>query len=241
MGLLLSQQKYVIDLLSKHNMLDFKPVSTPLVVSTSLIATYGSAPINAIMYRRVVGGLQHLRMTRPNIFCAVNKLSQFMQAPFEHHWGAVKCLLRYLNGTRSLNIRLLTDTPLTLHGFSDAGWVGNLDDRTSTGAFLIFHGVNPISWNSTKQHIVAHCSTKAEYRAILATVAKLQWVKSLLSELLAPMQLPPTLFSDNLGATYLSANSAFHSRMKHLTIDYHFVRDLVQSSELCVVHIFVGD
>ena len=76
---------------------------------------------------------------------------------------------------------------------------------------------------------------------IAAFVAKLQWVKSMLSELLAPVQLPPTLFSYKLGATYLSANPFFHSRMKHLTIDYHFVRDLVQSSKLRVVHVSVGD
>ena len=56
-GLLLSQQKYVIDLLSKHNMLDSKPVSTPLTVGTSLIANDGTALINATMYRQVIGGI----------------------------------------------------------------------------------------------------------------------------------------------------------------------------------------
>ena len=134
-------------------------------------------------------------------------------------------MLRYLNGTRSLGIRLLADTPLTLHGFSDADWVGNLDDCTSIGAFLIFLSVNLISWSSTKQRNVAHSSTEAKYRAIAATAAELQWVKSLLSELLAPMRFSPTLFSENLNATYLSTNPVFHSHMKHLTIDYHFVRD----------------
>ena len=84
-GPLISQQKYVIDLLSKHNMLNSKPVSTLLVVGTFLIATDGTAPVNATMYCQVVCGLQHLPMTRPYIFFAVNKLSQFMHAPFEHH------------------------------------------------------------------------------------------------------------------------------------------------------------
>ena len=62
-GLLLTQQKYVNDLLSKHNMLDSKHVSTSLVMGTSLIATNGTASVNATMYRQVVGGFQHLRMT----------------------------------------------------------------------------------------------------------------------------------------------------------------------------------
>ena len=46
--------------------------------------------------------IQHLIMTRLDISFAVNKPSQFMHVPSEHHWGALKRLLRYLNGTRSL-------------------------------------------------------------------------------------------------------------------------------------------
>ena len=144
-GLLLSQQKYSIDLLSKHNILDSQPVSTLLAFDTSLTTTDGSTPVNATMYRQVVASLQHIRMTRLDISFVVNKLSQFMHTPSEHHWGVVKCLLRYLNGTRSFGIRLLADTPLTLYGFSNADWAGNRDDRTSTRAFLIFLGANPIS------------------------------------------------------------------------------------------------
>ena len=64
-----------------------------------------------------------------------------MHVSSEHYWGAVKRLLRYLNGT---GIRLLADTPLILHGLFDADWAGNPNDRTSTSVFLIFLGVNPI-------------------------------------------------------------------------------------------------
>ena len=84
------------------------------------------------------------------------------------------------------------------------------------GAFLIFLSANPISWSSTKQRIVAHSSTEAQYRAITAAAIELQWVKSLLSELLAPVLLPPTLFLNNLGVTYLYDNLVFYSHMKHL-------------------------
>ena len=61
--LLLSQHKYVIDLLSKHKMLESKLVSTPLAIGTSLTAKYGTTPIKATMYCQVVGDLQHLQMT----------------------------------------------------------------------------------------------------------------------------------------------------------------------------------
>ena len=55
-----------------------------------------------------------------------------------------------------------------------------------------------------------------------------------------PSAVAAHLFSDNLSAIYLSANIVFHSHMKHLAIDYHFVRDLIQSFELCVVHVSAG-
>ena len=142
---------------------------------------------------------------------------------------------------RSLGIRLLADTPLTLHGFSYADWASNLNDRTSTSSFLIFLGAYPISWSSTKQRTVAHSSTEAEYHVIVVVAAKLQWVKLSLSKLLVLVQSPLTLFSNNLGVTYLSANPVFHSSIKYLAIDYHFIRSLVQSSELRIVHVSTGD
>ena len=150
-------------------------------------------------------------------------------------------MLRCFNGTRSLGIRLLADTPQTLQCFFDVDRASNLDDRTSTGAFLIFLGANPISWSSIKQRTIARSSTETEYHAIASAAAKLKWVKSLLLELLVPMQSLPTMFSENLYAIYLYTNLVFRSHMKHLVIDYHFVCDLVQLFELHVVHVSAGD
>ena len=75
-----SQHKYVIDLLSKHNTLDSKLVFILLVVGTSLTANDGTASVNATLYCQVVGGLQHLQMNQPDISFSMNKLSQFMHA-----------------------------------------------------------------------------------------------------------------------------------------------------------------
>ena len=112
------------------------------------------------MYHQVVGDLQRLLMIRPNISFAVNKLSQLVHSPSEHHQGVVEHLLRYLNCMRSFGIRLLANTPLTLHGFSYADWAGNPNDHTSTCVFLNFFDANPISWSSTKQRIIARSSTE---------------------------------------------------------------------------------
>ena len=108
-----------------------------------------------------------------------------MHAPTTHHWGAVKRLLRYLNGTRSYGIQLKHNNSLSFHAFCDADWAGDLDDHISTCAYIIFLGSNPISWSSKKQRYVARSSTEAVYRAIASAAAELQWVlylKNLVSQ-----------------------------------------------------------
>ena len=51
------------------------------------------------------------------------------------------------------------------------------------------------------------------------------WLQSILGELQINLPHPPTLWCDNLGATYLAVNPVLHHRIKHLSLDYHFVRE----------------
>uniref|UniRef100_A0A2N9IC28 Reverse transcriptase Ty1/copia-type domain-containing protein n=1 Tax=Fagus sylvatica TaxID=28930 RepID=A0A2N9IC28_FAGSY len=93
-GVLLSQQHYIKDILSRTKMLDEKPVNTPMVSSTSLSAHEGEPFPDHTLFRSTVGALQYLSITRPDIVFAVNKLSQFMHKPTQTHWQSVKRLLR---------------------------------------------------------------------------------------------------------------------------------------------------
>lgn len=240
-GLLLSQQKYILDLLDRTHMSDAKAVATPMATSTSLSISDGSALPDATEYRSIVGSLQYLSLTRPDISFPVNKLSQFMHCPTDSHWGAVKRLLRYLRGTSHLGLLLRKSSPVNLHAFSDADWAGNKDDRTSTTAYVVFLGSNPISWSSKKQKAVSRSSTEAEYRAVAHTTAELCWVQSLLQELKVQIPKSPVIYCDNVGTTYLCVNPVFHSKMKHVGIDFHFVRDRVANGSLRVTHVSSAD
>lgn len=96
----------------------------------------------------------------------------------------------------------------------------------------------PFSWSCKKQSTVARWSTKVEYRTIGSTTTiELLWLQQVLHKLGINISQPPTIFSDNIGATYLCANPVFHSWMKHLAIDYHFVRDLTTKNQLKVSHV----
>ena len=181
-GLLLTQRKYINDLLGSVQMSTANPASYPMVLTDRLQLTSGTALSDGSEYRMVVGSLQYLHFTRPDIFFAVNKLSQFMHRPTDFHWQAAKRVLRYLAGTRDRGIYLRSNTTLALHAFSDADWAGNKDDYTSTSAYIVYLGSNPVVWSSKKQKTVAQSSTEAEYRCVADTAAELQWIVSLLQE-----------------------------------------------------------
>ena len=164
-----------------------------------------------------------------------------MHKPTQLHWQAVKRLLRYLKGTIHHGLSLTHSSSTALSAYSDSDWAGNPDDRTSTTTYVLFLGGNAISWASRKQRSVARSSTEAEYRAVATTAAEVSWVQQLLGELDSSPPLSPMIYCDNVGATYLCVNPVFHSRMKHIAIDFHFVRDYVRKGQLRVSHVSTTD
>jgi len=236
-GLLLSQQRYISDLLHQTNMHLAKPISSPMSSSSQLSKFDGITLSDATVYRSTVGSLQYLALTRPDIAFSVNKVAQFMQNPRDVHWTAVKRILRYLKHTISHGLLIRRHSSSQLFAYSDADWAGCPDDRKSTSGYCVFLGRNLISWSSKKQPTVSRSSTEAEYKALANASAELCWMQALLCELGVSLSAAPTLYCDNIGAIYLSSNPMYHARTKHVEIDYHFVRDKVAEKNLQVKYL----
>ncbi|KAJ0545685.1 putative RNA-directed DNA polymerase [Helianthus annuus] len=240
-GLFLSQHAHVQNLLTKFKMDGAKPVATPLSSTETLSLVDGSPKVDPTLYRQLVGSLQYLAFTRPDVSFAVNKLSQYMHAPTQLHWQALKRVLRYLKGTIYHGLFLNRGSPIQLQAFTDSDWGGIADGGRSTTAYIIYLGSNIISWRSARQKSVSRSSTEAEYKALANGAAEVSWVQNLLLELGLSLAKSPTLYCDNAGATYLCANPVYHSRMKHVALDYHFVREKVADGSLQVQHIHSAD
>lgn len=99
-SLLLSQSKYITDLLAKVNMTSANGMPTPMVSSNKLSKIGSNEVDDPTQFRSVVGALQYATLTRPEISFSVNKVCQFLSNPLEEHWKAVKRILRYLSGTK---------------------------------------------------------------------------------------------------------------------------------------------
>jgi hypothetical protein len=144
MGLMLRQYKYILDILTRAGMTSYKPVDTPVSPLKVTILPDNSLS-DPTRFHQIMGALQYLTFTRPNICFAVNGVCQFMHAPTDSHWAAVKHILRYLKGTTSYGFHITRGSSFALHGFTDADWAGSIDDRKSTGSYLVFFCQTPIS------------------------------------------------------------------------------------------------
>nr|XP_048337142.1 uncharacterized mitochondrial protein AtMg00810-like isoform X1 [Ziziphus jujuba var. spinosa] len=230
-GLFLSQTKYTRDLLQRANMLEATPISTPLSVKVTPSFT-DDDPVDATAYRQLVGALQYLTFTRPNIQFAVNRVCQFFQKPTMLHLKMVKRILRYSKCTMMYGLRFLAQSTRTVNGCSDADWAGCPLTRKSTSGYCVFFGANCISWSSKKQTTVSRSSAETEYRAMASATAELTWISYLLHELGLHSSQPFQLFYDNMSALHMSINPVFHHRTKHISLDYHFVREKVADGSL---------
>ena len=204
-GIVLSQQKYIGDILHRANMENCNISTTPMSSAEKLTKESGSplSQDDSTKYCSLVGALQYLTLTRPDISFAVNKVCQFLHAPTTVHWTAAKCIVRYVKNTMSLGLTFTKSSSTLVSAFSDSDWAGCIDDRRSTGGFAVFFGPNLISWCVKKQATVSRSSTEAEYKALANATAEIIWVQSMLRELGVKHTKVPYLWCDNLGATCL--------------------------------------
>ena len=121
-GVTLTQKKYALDLLRRAGMLKCKPATTPMSATDRLSAFDGDplSPDDATEYRSLVGGLQYLTITRPDVSYAVNRVCRFLHAPRTSHWSAVKRILRYVCLTTSYGLLLQPAPSYEISAFSDA-------------------------------------------------------------------------------------------------------------------------
>lgn len=145
------------------------------------------------------------------------------------HLTPLKRILRRLKGT--IFMAFFFGNRILLHSLHIRILIGLIIKMTTH--LLTLSTRVPTSSCGNHRRAVARSSTKAKYKA-LAIIAS--WINSLLTEL----GLSSSTFSilwDNLSALYLTHNSVYHTHMKHISIDIHFVQQLVQQGKLKVKHV----
>ena len=238
-GIVLSQRKYILDLLNDMGMMECRAAPTPVDQNQKVTAQSGEL-VDKERYQRLVGRLLYLCHTRPDIAYAVGVVSRYMHEPREGHMDAVHRILRYLKGTPGKGLWFQANGHLTIDGYSDADWASCLDDRRSTSGYCVFVGGNLIAWRNKKQAVVSRSTAKAEYRALSLGLSEMLWVRNLLSELKVLKEGQLIVWCDNKSAICIANNPVQHDRTKHIEIDRFFIKEKLDAGIIKIDHVSTG-
>ena len=214
----LHQRKYVMDILTDVGLLHAKTASTPMQRGHKF-STNSFLMGEPERYRRLIGRLLYVTMTRPDITFVLQQLSQHISAPLEAHWDAALYLLRYLKLSPSTGIFISSINDIHLSAYCDADWASCSETRRSLTGYCIFLGPTLVSWKTKKQATISRSSTEADYRSLAFTVCELLWISYILRDFDITVSLPILISCDNQAALHIVANPIFHERTKHLDID----------------------
>lgn len=236
-GLFMSQRKYALDILQDAGLTGARPEKFPMEQNVKLKPTDGVLLKDPTRYRRLVGKLIYLTVTRPDIVYSVQNLSQFMHQPRKPHMEAALRVLRFIKGTPGQGLLFPTVNNLELRAYCDSDHAGCPTTRRSTTGYCVFLGDSLVSWKSKKQSTVARSSAEAEYRAMAITCLEITWMRYILRDLKVKQKGPAPLHCDNQAALHIAANPVYHERTKHIEIDCHIVREKLQAGEISPIYI----
>jgi hypothetical protein len=234
----LTQTKYATALVERFGMQQARTATVPMGVA-SCLTKEGGTPLDPATrrYAELVGALLYLATcTRPDISYAVGVLSRFMGAPTKEHWTAALTVVRYISGTLGMGLQFGGAPSLSIVGFADADYAGDLDSRRSTTGFVFMLNGAAVSWRSKCQPTVATSTSEAEYMAAAAAIKEALWLKQLVPELGVNAASAVPIGVDNQGAIKLLNGSAA-VRSKHIDVMHHFARERVARGEVALQYV----
>ena len=166
---------------------------------------------DANRYRKLLGKLIYLTVTRPNIVYAVSVLSQLIQEPRRVHWEGALRVLAYIKQAPGRGLIYRRHGHLRIEAYSNAGYAGDKVDHKSTTSYCTYIGGNLVTWRSQKQKVVSCSSAESEYRAMAKTAREMVWLRSFLEDLniSSPFSMP--MRCDNQATIFIADNSPFMS------------------------------
>ena len=231
-GIFVCQKKYAADLLKRFHTSNCEVEATPMNPNEKLQLKDGTRKADGRFFRSLVGGLNYLTHTRPDIAFPVSYVSRYMHSPTKQHLGAAKRILHYIAGTKNFGIWYTNVPDFKLVGFTDSDWAGCLDTRKSTSGSMFSLGSGAVTWSSKKQETLALSSSEAEYAAVTSAARQALWLRKLLVDFNCEQKGATKIFCDNRSAIAMAKNPAFHGRTKHIDVQHHFIRHLVADNRI---------
>jgi len=217
------------------------PISTPALPNEHLVKL-SSPEVDDKSYQ--CSSLMYPMLgTRPDLGYTIAALGHHAANPGPDHQHALEHVFRYLRATSDQQLVFRQGTPdgSTLFSYADADWASDVNNHKSTSGYVFKLAGAAVSWSSKKQTSVALSSTEAEYIARAHAAKEVVWLRQLLSKLGQGTRYPTTLLIDNQSAIAIAKNPEFHDQTKHIDVQYHFLRQVVNNNVVELDYIPTGD
>jgi hypothetical protein len=240
-GMMISQDKYAENVLAQFRPFSTRQSKTPADshVQLGMNPTKKGNPLPDFPYRSVIGSMYYLtNCTRPDISFAVSAAARQQSSFGQTEVTAVKRIIEYLRYSHSLGLIFTTPADYTkpeLSCFVDASFAG--PNELSTTGYIIYLNGNPVSWKTQKQTITAKSSAEAEYVAVSAAVSELIYLRQLLMEIGFNQSKTIIIYEDSESCISIASNPVKRSKVKHVHIHHHFIRDYVTMNIIELQHI----
>ena len=190
----------------------------------------GKAEAAKLHYRSRTGGLNYLRLTRPDMCCVNSILSQYNKSWGVPHFNATTHAWQYAGATKHWGLILrksgwIHGQPVNVVVWLDSGFASCPDTRRSRSGFFIILNGDVVDFGCKLQPgAPAQSTAAAEYRAITDALNAVIWLRSFLSELGIKIREPILFREDNEACIQMSTNFMTTKRTKHIDVKHHVIR-----------------
>ena len=236
--LILTWSHYIEKILKKFHQYDSTTMSTPFGPHFKLYPNTGRV-VDQLLYSRVVGSLMYsMTCTRPDIAFVVGKLSRYTSNPSSVHWHAINRVLKYLRKTIDYGI-VYTGYPSVLEGYTDAGWITDSEDHSSTSGWIFTLGGGAISRGSKKQACISDSTMVAGFVALASSSKEAEWLRNLLLEIHVwpkPVALV-SLRCDSQTTLSRAYSQIYNGKSRNIGLRHSYVRHLITDGVITINYV----
>jgi hypothetical protein len=236
----LSQTALIDRIVTQFGLKDAIPVSTPMEAGLHL-SCRNHAPstddqrelMSRTPYQSLVGSLMYLAIgTCLDIAHSVQQLCHHLDCYGPVHWDTTKRVVHYLKGTRDLKLILRGEHPARLLGFTDSDFTSCPDTQCSVSGYCFTLRSGLITWSTHQQKTISLSTSEAKYIAASEAAKEVTWLHTLLHELEFTQSSATPLLCNNTGGITLSEDVSYHSKVKHIDISVHSIRECVAHGQI---------